>query len=126
MRFLGVGGAGLEWTTERFLRDGRVPYSCGYGLTETSSLIFGSKVFKVAARSVGQPLQGVTFRIVKPKISDEIGEIVVNSPGNMKGYYKQPENTAAVLTSGNWFHTGDLGMYRNNALYLRGRSKTML
>ena len=126
LRFLGIGGAALEWTTERFLRDGRIPYSCGYGLTETSSLIFGSKVFKVKARSVGQPLKGVEFRIIKPKITDEIGEIVVNSKGNMKGYYKQPDATDAVLTSGNWFHTGDLGMYKNNALYLRGRSKTMI
>ena len=75
---------------------------------------------------MGQPLKGVEFRIIKPKITDEIGEIVVNSKGNMKGYYKQPDATDAVLTSGDWFHTGDLGMYKNNALYLRGRSKTMI
>lgn len=126
IRFFGIGGAGLDWKTEQFLRDARIPYSCGYGLTETSSLIFGSKVGKVKARSVGQPVPGVDYRIVKPKPSDEIGEIVVRSEGNMKGYYKQPDTTASVLTEGNWFHTGDLGSFNNNALYLKGRSKTMI
>ena len=126
VRFLGIGGAGLDWKTEQFMRDANIPYSCGYGLTETSSLIFGSKVGKVKARSVGQPLPGVDFKIIKPKSSDEIGEIIVRSQGNMKGYYKQPDATSAVLTDGNWFHTGDLGCFKNNALYLKGRSKTMI
>lgn len=126
IRFLGVGGAPLNSQTERFLRDARFPYSCGYGLTETSSLIFASKVGNVKFRSVGKPLDGLSYRIIKPEKQSRVGEVVVRWGGNMKGYYKEPEMTEAVLTEGNWFHTGDLAEMVNGNLYLKGRSKTMI
>ena len=126
IRFLGVGGAALNPQTERFLRDARFPYSCGFGLTETSSLIFASKVGKVKFRSVGKPLNGLSYRIIKPDKHTRIGEVVVRWKGNMKGYYKEPEMTASVLTDGNWFHTGDLAEMINGNMYLKGRSKTMI
>lgn len=126
LRFLGVGGAPLNAKTERFLRDARFPYSCGFGLTETSSLIFASKVGNVKFQSVGKPLDGLSYRIVKPEPSDKVGEVVVRWDGNMKGYYKEPDKTAPVLTDGNWFHTGDLAEVINGNLYLKGRSKTMI
>ena len=126
IRFLGVGGAHLAPMTERFLKDAGFPYSCGYGLTETSSLIFGSRVGKVKFQSVGIPVPGVEYRIIKPKPSDRIGELIVRWDGNMKGYYKEPDKTASVLTNGNWFHTGDLVELNNGALYIKGRSKTMI
>lgn len=126
LRFLGVGGAPLNAQTERFLRDARFPYSCGFGLTETTSLIFASKVGKVKFQSVGKPLDGLSYRIVKPHPSDKVGEVVVRWDGNMKGYYKEPDKTASVLTDGNWFHTGDLAEVVNGNMYLKGRSKTMI
>lgn len=126
LRFLGVGGAPLSPRTEQFLRDARFPYSCGYGLTETSSLIFASKVGKVKKQSVGKPLNGLEYRIIRPDRKSSEGEVVVKWKGNMKGYYKEPGLTSSVLTNGNWFHTGDLASLENGNLYLRGRSKTMI
>lgn len=126
LRFLGIGGAALNPQTERFLRDARFPYSCGFGLTETSSLIFASKIDKVKFQSVGKPLDGLSYRIIKPHRDTRIGEVLVRWEGNMKGYYKDPGLTASVLTEGNWFHTGDLAEMINGNLYLKGRSKTMI
>ncbi len=126
IRFLGVGGAPLNPKTERFLRDAGFPYSCGYGLTETSSLIFASKVGKVKFGSVGKPLNGLEYRIIRPTAKSKEGEVVVKWKGNMKGYYKEPGITESVLTAGNWFHTGDLAEMENGNMYIRGRSKTMI
>lgn len=126
LRFIGIGGAALNTQTERFLRDAKFPYSCGFGLTETTSLIFGSKVGSVKFKSVGKPLDGLSYRIIRAEKKSRIGEVVVRWEGNMKGYYKEPEMTASVLTEGNWFHTGDLAEMINGNLYLKGRSKTMI
>jgi Long-chain acyl-CoA synthetases (AMP-forming) len=124
--FFGIGGASLNPRTERFLRDARFPYSCGFGLTETSSLIFGTKPGKTKFQSVGKPLDTLIYRIIRPEANTRVGEVIVKWGGNMKGYYKEPDMTASVLTDGKWFHTGDLAEMINGNLYLKGRSKTMI
>lgn len=126
LRFFGIGGASLSPLTEQFLRDAQFPYSCGYGLTETSSLIFASKVGEVKFQSVGKPLDGLDYRLVKASPKKEEGEVLVRWNGNMLGYYKQPGLTGSVLTEGNWFHTGDLAVMNHGNLYIKGRSKAMI
>jgi acyl-CoA synthetase (AMP-forming)/AMP-acid ligase II len=58
--------------------------------------------------------------------ADEVGEIVVRTPGAMRGYYRDPEATARVFRSG-WLHTGDLG-YReaDGYLFVVGRQKDLI
>ena len=55
------------------------------------------------ANPVGVPIDGVEI-----KVADN-GEILVKSPGLLKGYYKNPEATAEVLTADGWYHTSDAG-----------------
>jgi acyl-CoA synthetase (AMP-forming)/AMP-acid ligase II len=72
--------------------------------------------------SVGPPCPGVSVKIAEPD-----GEIWVKSPGVMRGYYGNPEATAAVLTSDGWLKTGDLGFVdRDGFLYVTGRSKDVM
>jgi long-chain acyl-CoA synthetase len=55
------------------------------------------------------------------------GEIQVRGENVMKGYYKNPQTTAAAFTEDGWLKTGDLGvMDKNNRLYIKGRIKAML
>jgi long-chain acyl-CoA synthetase len=58
---------------------------------------------QVKADTVGVPIQGVEL-----KVSDT-GEVLVRSPGLLKGYYKNPQATAEVLGQDGWYHTSDAG-----------------
>lgn len=127
MEFFGIGGAAVAPEVERFLRDANFPYSCGYGLTETSPMIFGASVDKTVYRSVGPAMQGVEAKLINVNQLTGEGEVVVRGKNVMKGYYKEPEITAEVLDKDGWFRTGDLGiMDKKGNLYLKGRCKNMI
>jgi long-chain acyl-CoA synthetase len=127
MRFFGIGGAALAPEVERFLREAEFPYAIGYGLTETSPLIAGANAEKTRYRSTGPIVPGLEVRIENQDSKTGIGEIVVRGPSIMKGYYRDPEQTAKVLSSDGWFHTGDLGSFdKSGYLYINGRLKNVI
>lgn len=93
----------------------------GYGLTETSPVVsvgmHANHLFKIG--TVGKPISNVEV-----KIADD-GEILIKGPNVMKGYYKDPERTASVMT-GDYFHTGDKGEIDTDGfLKITGRKKEM-
>lgn len=92
----------------------------GYGMTEDNSYSCVSNAQFNAPGYVGVPLPGVQLRI-----SPE-GEILIKSPGQFSGYYKQPELTAASFTEDGFFRTGDLGEQRADGLLkITGRAKEL-
>ena len=128
-----AGGAPLPpaLATE-FERRMGTPILEGYGLSETSPVV----AFRVpdgpgALGSVGAPLPGVEVRLVDDAGTvltepGHAGEIWVRGPNVMKGYWGDPEATAAVLVDG-WFRTGDVGTRdRDGAYRIVGRSKEMI
>jgi len=127
LKFFGIGGAKLDKTVEKFLREAKFPYAIGYGLTETSPLLAGVNASGTKLQSTGPPLVGVSLKIHNPgKLTGE-GEIWAKGPNVMKGYYKEPGLTREVLTEDGWFKTGDLGILDStNYLYIRGRSKNVI
>ncbi len=127
LKFFGIGGAKLDKTVEKFLREAKFPYAIGYGLTETSPLLAGVNAENTRLQSTGSPLEGVTLKINNPgKLTGE-GEIWAKGPSIMKGYYKEPGLTSEVMTEDGWFKTGDLGILdETNYLYIRGRSKSVI
>jgi long-chain acyl-CoA synthetase len=127
LKFLGIGGAKINKTVERFLREAKFPYAVGYGLTETAPLLAGANPQKSVFESTGPAIEGIELMIHNPDKTTGEGEIWAKGPNVMKGYYKEPDMTKEVLTPDGWFKTGDLGTFdRNNNLYIKGRLKNMI
>ncbi len=127
LKFFGIGGAKLDKTVEKFLREAKFPYAIGYGLTETSPLLAGVNPKHTKLQSTGPPLEGVTLKIHEAGKFTGEGEIWAKGPNVMKGYYKEPGLTREVLTEDGWFKTGDLGILDDtNYLYIRGRKKNVI
>lgn len=121
-----VGGAPLNKEVESFLCRIKFPFSVGYGMTECGPLISFSLAEKFVPTSCGQVLPNMEARIISD-FPDVPGEIAVRGQNVMKGYYKNPEATEAVLDKDGWLHTGDMGsLNENNVLFIRGRYKTMI
>jgi long-chain acyl-CoA synthetase len=74
-----------------------------YGSTETAVFVCLQPDHEVRPDTVGVPIEGVELQVL------ESGEILVRSPGLLKGYYKNPQATADVLTADGWYRTGDAG-----------------
>jgi len=89
----------------------------GYGMTETSPISLGNPA--AATRrpgTVGVPFPSTRIRIVDPddptrdlQIGEE-GELLISGPQVFAGYWKCPDETAAVLLPGGWLRTGDVAV----------------
>jgi amino acid adenylation domain-containing protein len=104
----------------------------GMGSTETGPLF--SNPLPPEVRKIGSPGKSVVRQEVKIIDSDgntladnEEGLILVRGPSRMKGYYKDPEATATVLTHDGWICTGDIG-HRDSEGYffITGRAKEII
>ncbi len=80
-------------------------------------------------RSCGQPVPGVSVRIIDGSGTEAdcgvVGEVIVQSRAVMMGYWQNPEATAQALKDG-WFHTGDLGYVDGESNLFLDRAKDMI
>ncbi len=120
VRIAGSGSAPLPASLIDWYDSIGIPIVEGYGMSED---------FAYSHMSTPQKRQpgyvGVAWNNVETRISED-GEIQLKSPGNMVGYYKQPELTAECYTEDGFFKTGDRGQYlANGLLRITGRSKEL-
>jgi fatty-acyl-CoA synthase len=134
LRLVVCGGAPVPEALIKIYNGVGVPINQGYGLTETAPFVtFLTPEF--ALEKVGSAgrtplftdvrLAGAQGGVVAEPLAR--GEVCVRGPNVMKGYWNQPEATAAAIDSEGWFHTGDLGYVDEDGfLYIVDRVKDMV
>ncbi|MCP1335340.1 class I adenylate-forming enzyme family protein [Futiania mangrovi] len=134
LRYMSSGGApldiGLKIAMEAMWGQ---PLHNGYGLTETSPTVTTTPTDAPARdASSGKLMPDVEVRIADPETGaalapGAVGEIQVRGRLVMKGYYRDPAQTEAVMTADGFFRSGDLGrMTEEGELYVVGRLKELI
>lgn len=119
------GGAYLDPKYEEGMRDFGIEVINGYGITECSPAVTCNRPDKHKSGSVGIPLDCCEIKINNPD-ENGVGEIYVRGKNVMKGYYNEPEATAAAF-DGEWFKTGDFGRIdKDGFLFIVGRIKNLI
>lgn len=136
LSFVGGGGAPLPVAVgEKLQKMTGLVFAEGYGLTETISQTHWNPPDRPKLGSVGIPVFGVDARIIDLSTLEEVpqgeqGEIVVNGPEVLKGYWNKPEATREAfieIDGKQFFRTGDIGrMDEEGYFYILDRVKRMI
>ena len=122
------GGGSLPLKLDKFFNSIGIRLVEGYGLTETAPICCIRNAKRPILGTIGKIMPYCQAKVVhrngiecKP---GEKGVLYIKGPNVMKGYYKQPELTAEVISEGNWFNTGDLVIKTyNGEIIVKGRQK---
>lgn len=132
LRYVSSGAAPLD---PAWKRKAEVFYGLalqnGYGMTESTAGICGTRnPIGTPDTSVGPALPGIEIRLdtsVGATDEADTGEILTRGPHVMKGYFRNPEETAKVIDGDGWLRTGDLGQIdADGNLHVVGRSKELI
>ncbi|MEY4564703.1 MAG: hypothetical protein RLZZ618_3980 [Pseudomonadota bacterium] len=136
LKVLNGGGAAMpQAVAERLQNEFGLTFAEGYGLTETCAATHGNLPERAKLQCLGIPVFGVDSRVVDPVTLEEmpigeVGEIISSGPSIFKGYWNQPEATAAVFIEKEgktFFRTGDLGrMDDEGYFFITDRLKRMI
>ena len=114
------GGAALDREIGEGLKTLGLEVLEGYGMTEMAPIIAFTRPGDYRPGCAGLPLPSVECKIVN-------GELLAKGKNLMMGYYNRPEETAEVIDSDGFLHTGDLAeVDEKGRVYLTGRSKEII
>ncbi|HEX7666089.1 MAG TPA: AMP-binding protein, partial [Polyangiaceae bacterium] len=121
IRFAICGGAPLAEELCVWFHGAGVEIYEGYGLTESTAASNITHPGALRFGTVGRAMEGVDVKLA----SD--GEVLIRGGNVMKGYYKKPEETAAVMDPDGFFHSGDIGVIdADGYLKITDRKKDIL
>jgi long-chain acyl-CoA synthetase len=132
LRIISCSGAPLHPTIKSAAENlFGLPLHNGYGVTECSPNIAQTRIASPRTdTSVGPAFPGVEVRLVGPDgrlvAEGATGELWARGPNVMKGYYRDPEGTAAALDPEGWFNTRDLARMEDGNLFIMGRTKDLI
>ncbi len=133
LRFAASGGSPLPVEILKEIKSRfHINIQEGYGLSETSPVAtFTPREGDPRPGSIGTPIWGVQATLVDEDWNEvtevgAVGEIAMRGHNIMKGYYKRPDETAAVMQDG-WFRSGDLATRDEDGYYfIVDRAKDMI
>ena len=123
-----IGGAAISKDVDKVMKQIRIPYAVGYGMTECGPLIsYVASAHPSIDDIGGVATPTIEMRIDSDKPSKVPGEIQVRGDVVTLGYYNNEEATKAAFTGDGWLKTGDMGTQdRNGTVYIKGRCKNMI
>lgn len=122
-----VGGAAISPDVEKVMKQLKIPYTIGYGMTECAPLVGYSRAQTFVKHSCGRAIDGVEIRVDSEDSQNTPGELQIRGDVVMQGYYKNEQATRDAFTDDGWLHTGDLGIVdAEGNIFIKGRSKTMI
>lgn len=127
--YIVTGGAAIPEHLEKLMVEKlKVPFITGYGMTETAPVISLGHKGTYKLKECGEYVENICDVRISSEDPENIpGEIQVRGHIVFKGYYKNPDATAATFTEDGWFRTGDLAtMDKDKSLFIVGRSKNMI
>ncbi|MEV6415371.1 long-chain fatty acid--CoA ligase [Kribbella sp. NPDC051718] len=119
IRFFVSGSAALDKKLAEWFHAAGLLILEGYGLSETAAGSTLNRPDQYRLGSVGPIFPAAEFKIA------EDGEILIKGPGVMSGYHNLPEQTAEVIDADGWFHTGDIGHFEDEFLFITDRKKDL-
>ncbi|AHG65668.1 class I adenylate-forming enzyme family protein [Advenella mimigardefordensis] len=132
LRVIAAGGAPLDPTLKQEVEQtfGLTLHN-GYGLTEGSAICWTRLESANPDCAVGPPNPGVEIAILDPERQQvtpgEQGSLWARGPNIMKGYFRDPQRTASVLTDDGWFNTEDLArQLPDGRVIIEGRNKDLI
>ncbi len=142
LRFAVSGGAALPRDIGEFFEAAGIKVIEGYGLTETSPVLTLNPINDPRYGTVGRVIHGVTIAIqrlsdgaivgqvegsdVNSNLTSEEGEIIARGPNIMKGYWNNEAATREAIDADGWYHTGDVGRFKDGYLQITDRIKHMI
>jgi fatty-acyl-CoA synthase len=133
VRYFISGGAPLPLDIIETWHARGANFKQGYGLTEVGVNCFAMSVEESVrkAGSIGRPMMFTEAKLTDEQggevATGEVGELLLRGPHVCKGYYRNPEATAASLDAEGWFRTGDLAKKDADGFFtIAGRKKDML
>lgn len=126
LKYILCGAAAIKKETSEYMESLGFVMLQGYGLTEASPLVAGTRVKGRTSGTVGTSIPGVEVRIDLKDNESGIGQIIVKGDNVMRGYYEDEKETSNVLKKG-WLYTGDLGRFDTKGnLIITGRCKNVV
>ena len=126
------GGMALtKAAAQRWEQTTGCPIAEGYGLTETSPIVSFNPTDAIQLGTIGKPVAGTSVKVVDADGNDvalgEPGELCVQGPQVMKGYWQREDETRVSIDEDGWFHTGDIAVLQDDG-YIRivDRKKDMI
>lgn len=132
LRLTCSGGMALSAETNKnWMELTKAPISEGYGLTETSPVVSNNPIGNVQHGTVGLPLIDTNCKVIDDAGNElpvgEAGELCVQGPQVMKGYWQRPDATAEVMDTEGWFKTGDIAIIQADGfIKIVDRKKDMI
>ena len=123
-----IGGAAISKDVDKVMKQIKIPYAVGYGMTECGPLIS----YVASAHPSIDDIGGVAKPTIELRIDSDRptkvpGEIQVRGDVVTKGYYNNEEATRNAFTKDGWLKTGDMGTQdRKGTVYIKGRCKNMI